>query len=184
MLRTVVQHNLNTIRGTVMKTKTQNEKSHRLAMAASLKSGEAGIRTLGTLAGTLVFETSTIGHSVTSPVPPGSANHTPQIGPLPVDSAPRDGAWARRQSFPLGRNTALFVAGFAETSRAPNSATRVRPRHPDPHKPVKADLRNPRRQPDCFVEAGPAFALLRSFSVPFLQGKRCTKNSYSKFDRG
>jgi integrase len=31
------------------------------------ESGEAGIRTLGTLAGTLVFETSTIGHSVTSP---------------------------------------------------------------------------------------------------------------------
>jgi hypothetical protein len=30
-------------------------------------SGEAGIRTLGTLARTLVFETSTIGHSVTSP---------------------------------------------------------------------------------------------------------------------
>jgi hypothetical protein len=67
MFRTVVQHNLNTIRGTVMKTKPQNEKSHRLAMAASLKSGEAGIRTLGTLARTLVFETSTIGHSVTSP---------------------------------------------------------------------------------------------------------------------
>ena len=31
------------------------------------KGGEGGIRTLGTLAGTLVFETSTIGHSVTSP---------------------------------------------------------------------------------------------------------------------
>jgi integrase len=34
------------------------------------ESGEAGIRTLGTLAGTLVFETSTIGHSVTSPKGP------------------------------------------------------------------------------------------------------------------
>jgi hypothetical protein len=44
MLWTVAQHNLNTIRGTVMKTKTQNEKSHRLAMAASLKGGEGGIR--------------------------------------------------------------------------------------------------------------------------------------------
>ena len=32
------------------------------------KGGEGGIRTLGTLAGTLVFETSTIGHSVTSPM--------------------------------------------------------------------------------------------------------------------
>ena len=30
--------------------------------------GEGGIRTLGTLAGTLVFETSTIGRSVTSPM--------------------------------------------------------------------------------------------------------------------
>ncbi len=37
---------------------------------ASKASGEAGIRTLGTLAGTLVFETSTIGHSVTSPKGP------------------------------------------------------------------------------------------------------------------
>ena len=37
---------------------------------ASKASGEAGIRTLGTLAGTLVFETSTIGHSVTSPRAP------------------------------------------------------------------------------------------------------------------
>ncbi len=33
----------------------------------SLSSGEGGIRTLGGLAPTLVFETSTIGHSVTSP---------------------------------------------------------------------------------------------------------------------
>ncbi len=33
----------------------------------SLLSGEGGIRTLGELAPTLVFETSTIGHSVTSP---------------------------------------------------------------------------------------------------------------------
>ena len=29
--------------------------------------GEGGIRTLGTREGTLVFETSTFGHSVTSP---------------------------------------------------------------------------------------------------------------------
>ena len=49
------------------------------------ESGEAGIRTLGTLAGTLVFETSTIGHSVTSPVGIGSANHTPRFHRLPVD---------------------------------------------------------------------------------------------------
>ena len=35
-------------------------------------SGEGGIRTLGELAPTLVFETSTIGHSVTSPDPPQS----------------------------------------------------------------------------------------------------------------
>ncbi len=33
----------------------------------ALKSGEGGIRTLGTREGTLVFETSTFGHSVTSP---------------------------------------------------------------------------------------------------------------------
>ena len=32
-----------------------------------ISSGEGGIRTLGELAPTLVFETSTIGHSVTSP---------------------------------------------------------------------------------------------------------------------
>ena len=50
-----------------MTTKTQNEKSHRLAMAACLESGEGGIRTHGAREGTLVFETSTIGHSVTSP---------------------------------------------------------------------------------------------------------------------
>ena len=37
-------------------------------------SGEGGIRTLGTLAGTLVFETSTIGHSVTSPSKDEPAN--------------------------------------------------------------------------------------------------------------
>jgi hypothetical protein len=42
------------------------------------ESGEAGIRTLGTLARTLVFETSTIGHSVTSPrADRRRANHTP-----------------------------------------------------------------------------------------------------------
>ena len=34
---------------------------------AVFPSGEGGIRTLGTREGTLVFETSTIGHSVTSP---------------------------------------------------------------------------------------------------------------------
>jgi hypothetical protein len=33
----------------------------------SKKSGEGGIRTLGAVAGTTVFETVTIGHSVTSP---------------------------------------------------------------------------------------------------------------------
>jgi hypothetical protein len=89
MLRTVVQHNLNTIRGTVMKTKTQNEKSHRFAMAASLRSGEAGIRTLGTLARTLVFETSTIGHSVTSPkADRRRANHTPPLPSFPDGCAP------------------------------------------------------------------------------------------------
>lgn len=33
----------------------------------SQSNGEGGIRTLGGLAPTLVFETSTIGHSVTSP---------------------------------------------------------------------------------------------------------------------
>ena len=34
----------------------------------SQSNGEGGIRTLGELAPTLVFETSTIGHSVTSPI--------------------------------------------------------------------------------------------------------------------
>ena len=67
MSRTTGQHNFSTMRGLAMKTNTQNERSHRLAMAASLRSGEGGIRTHGALACTLVFETSTIGHSVTSP---------------------------------------------------------------------------------------------------------------------
>ena len=41
---------------------------HRvLAGVHDVQSGEGGIRTLGELAPTLVFETSTIGHSVTSP---------------------------------------------------------------------------------------------------------------------
>ena len=40
---------------------------HQVTMTAWSESGEGGIRTLGTLTGTLVFETSTIGRSVTSP---------------------------------------------------------------------------------------------------------------------
>ncbi len=38
-----------------------------LRLAGSQRSGEGGIRTLGELAPTPVFETGTIGHSVTSP---------------------------------------------------------------------------------------------------------------------
>jgi hypothetical protein len=60
MSRTTGQHNFSTMRGMAMKTNTQNERSQRLAMAASLRSGEGGIRTHGALACTLVFETSTI----------------------------------------------------------------------------------------------------------------------------
>lgn len=37
------------------------------AVKTAVSNGEGGIRTLGGLAPTLVFETSTIGHSVTSP---------------------------------------------------------------------------------------------------------------------
>ena len=47
---------------------TQTTSRHRVTMTACTASGEGGIRTLGTLAGTLVFETSTIGRSVTSPM--------------------------------------------------------------------------------------------------------------------
>ncbi len=46
---------------------TQAKSRHRIWMTAWSMSGEGGIRTLGTLTGTLVFETSTIGRSVTSP---------------------------------------------------------------------------------------------------------------------
>src|SRR5262249_29450931 len=46
---------------------TPNPVLSGLAQNACDKSGEGGIRTPGTVAGTLVFETSTIGHSVTSP---------------------------------------------------------------------------------------------------------------------
>ena len=47
--------------------RAQKQSRQALAPSASHFSGEGEIRTRGTLAGTLVFETSTIGHSVTSP---------------------------------------------------------------------------------------------------------------------
>ena len=46
---------------------TQTKSRHRMTITAWSENGEGGIRTLGTLTGTLVFETSTIGRSVTSP---------------------------------------------------------------------------------------------------------------------
>ena len=45
----------------------QQKSRHRVTMAASWMSGEGGIRTLGGCDPTLDFESSTIGHSVTSP---------------------------------------------------------------------------------------------------------------------
>ena len=45
----------------------QQESRHRVTMAASRTNGEGGIRTLGGCDPTLDFESSTIGHSVTSP---------------------------------------------------------------------------------------------------------------------
>jgi hypothetical protein len=49
--------------------RAQKKSPGRVTTRASRRSGEGGIRTLGALASTLVFETSTIGHSVTSPTP-------------------------------------------------------------------------------------------------------------------
>ena len=45
----------------------QQESRQRFTLAALPMSGEGEIRTRGTREGTLVFETSTIDHSVTSP---------------------------------------------------------------------------------------------------------------------
>lgn len=46
---------------------SKKESHQRVTSVASRKSGEGEIRTRGTREGTLVFETSTIDHSVTSP---------------------------------------------------------------------------------------------------------------------
>ena len=45
----------------------QNEAREGVTKTPSLQSGEAGIRTLGTLTGTPVFKTGAIGRSATSP---------------------------------------------------------------------------------------------------------------------
>lgn len=45
----------------------QNEAREDVTKTPSLQSGEAGIRTLGTLTGTPVFKTGAIGRSATSP---------------------------------------------------------------------------------------------------------------------
>ena len=45
----------------------QSETREGVTKTPSLKSGEAGIRTLGTLTGTPVFKTGAIGRSATSP---------------------------------------------------------------------------------------------------------------------
>ena len=52
------QHKSSTVGGNVMNTATEVKRGRRFTATSSFKSGEAGIRTLGTLAGTLVFETS------------------------------------------------------------------------------------------------------------------------------
>ena len=50
-----------------MEQKTQTPAGTVVTTGGLCEGGEGGIRTLGELAPTLVFETSTIGHSVTSP---------------------------------------------------------------------------------------------------------------------
>ena len=61
------QHKSSTSHFGKTNSSAQPKGSHRITTAPFAKSGEGGIRTPGTVAGTPVFETGTIGHSVTSP---------------------------------------------------------------------------------------------------------------------
>ena len=96
----------------------------RVRLGAPSSSGEGGIRTHGTLAGTLVFETSTIGRSVTSPVPLWRDFDDT----LPFENAPRQacGAAGLRASRRPGQLPALGGGDFSKTPRVRPAARSVR----------------------------------------------------------
>ncbi len=65
--RFAIQHSFSTMTKPAIGRFAQHERGQPVRLTPCIVSGEAGIRTLGRLAPTLVFETSTIDHSVTSP---------------------------------------------------------------------------------------------------------------------
>jgi hypothetical protein len=184
-----------------MKTMTQNEKSHRLAMAATFRSGEAGIRTLGTLARTLVFETSTIGHSVTSPkADRRRANHTPPLPSFPDGCAPfrRPASVAIGPAsgaaecielphpilFNLDKNNQHFASSANLRSRLdcrqmagflPRPNVRLR-KDTNPNGRVRADLRAPDSIASPFCVRPYMFRMATDVSRPIVRGPR----SYEK----